>query len=153
MLKKRIRILFVLCLAVVLIIVSWKYKNLLSEYNLQQTAINRNFIDSLSSAASPFGSNLINNERYNGYYYNDVMTKLEAASQLFHFTTYNNGNNQLQFVLYKLCTYMKESIYMEAIIQKSNLIYENLSKLAQNPEDEQSIINLTNLIEEIHQRK
>lgn len=44
---------------------------------------------------------------------------------------------------------MKDIKYKESILKKSNLIYENLTKIANNPEDEQSTTKLSELIQEI----
>jgi len=48
---------------------------------------------------------------------------------------------------------MERDEYKETILQKSNLIHEQLSQLTLNPEDKQATENLSNLIEEIRLKK
>lgn len=106
---------FITALVIGLIIVSLKYIDLLNKYKWQQDNANINFQSSLS-VASTFGSNLISDEEFNNYYYNDAMSKIETASQLVQFTAYSESNKGLSVALDNLCTVMKDSKYKERIL-------------------------------------
>jgi len=111
------------------------------------------FTNNLKSASRSFGDNSItadNNENYNYYH---AISQIGSAFQLFQFTTYKNVNNGLLEPLDNLCNLMKRDEYKDIIMQKSNLIHDELSQLSKHPEDNQATENLNKLIEVIRQTK
>ncbi|MDR3682066.1 MAG: hypothetical protein P4L41_18995 [Flavipsychrobacter sp.] len=153
MIKRKISIAIIIGLVITLIIVSFKYKSLLEEYNWQLTNADLGVKGNLSIASASFGGNSLSVENSKSYNYNQAMSQIASATQLFQFTTYNKNNNGLLLTLDNLCNLMKQDEYKEAIVQKSELIYDALFKLSLNPEDKQATENLSKLIDEIRQKK
>jgi len=146
--KRRTSTMLIILLVITLIIVSFKYISLLEEYNWQQTNANLGVKADLSIASTSFTGNSLTVENYKSYNYNQAISKIASASQLFEFTAYYK-NNDLSTTLDNLCNFMKQDEYKEAIIQKSKSIYDNLLRLSLNTEDKQATQNLVKLIGEI----
>jgi hypothetical protein len=142
-------------MAILIIVLSLKYIKLLNDYDWQHDNINSSFKSTLSFAASGFAADYDNSidEDKKIYNYNEAMSNLGSSSLLFRFTTYSVHNNDLGLALSDLYKLMEQNIYKKTIINKSKLIYKNLIKLAQNPEDTQSADNISKLEEEIKNSK
>lgn len=150
--KRKIPIVLIIVLVIIVIVVSFKYRVLLDEHNMQQANLNSVFMADIRTASGSFGSNSLT--KINGKYsYNEAISHIDSAIQLFQFTTYKNNNNGLQEPLDNLRTLMKREEYKEIIIQKSNLIHDELLQLCINPEDKQATENLVRLVEEIRQKE
>ena len=153
MIKRRVSIVLIIGLVIALTIVLFEYRSLIEENNLQQIKVNIMFTSNLKSASRSFGDNSItakNNENYN---YNHAISQIGSAFQLFQFTTFKNSNVGLLEPLDNLCNLMKQDEYKAIIMQKSNLIHDELSQLSNYPEDKQATKNLNKLIEAIRQTK
>jgi len=147
--KKRISIVLIIVLSITLIIVSFKYRSLLEEYNWQKTNANNGIKVDLSIASSIFAGNDLTVENGKNYNYYQAISMIASATQLFQFSTYNGS---LSSILDNLCNLMKQDEYKDIIIQHSKSIYEELKKLSRNPEDKQALDNLDKLINEIRQK-
>ena len=126
--KTRTSIVIIIVLVITIIIVAFKYNSLLAKQNDANVGVK---VD-LSIASSSF-INLLPVERDNSltaesiqssksYNYNQALSKVASASQLFELTSYNN--NILSGILDNLCNVMEQDEYKDAIIQKSRSIYE-----------------------------
>lgn len=151
MIKRRIPIVLIIGLAITLIIVLFKYRSLSEELNWQQTNVNIVFTNNLKSAARSLGDNPITADKNENYNYNHAISQISSAFQLFQFTTYKNDNNGLLEPLDNLCNLMKRDEYKGIIMQKSNLIRDELAQLSNHPEDKQATGNLNKLVEVIRQ--
>ena len=149
MIKRRISIVLIIGLAITLIIVLFKYRSLSEELNWQQANVNILFTSNLKSASRSFGDNPITADK--NYNYNHAISQIGSAFQLYQFTTYKNDNNGLLEPLDNLCNLMKRDEYKGIIMQKSNLIRDELSQLSKHPEDNQATENLNKLVEIIRQ--
>lgn len=151
--KRIISIVVFIVLVVTVIIVSNKYRSLLEVYNWQQTNANIEVKADLNTASCSFGGNSLTDKTSKSYNYNQAMSMLATASQLYDFSTYKKNNNGLSVTLDNLWVLMENDDYKEIIIQKSQSIADDLQKLSYNPEDKQATQNLVNLIEIIRQKK
>jgi hypothetical protein len=149
--KKIISRIMIIVLTITLIIMSFKYKDLLEKYNWQQHNANIEVKADLSIASSSIGGYSITNENYNNYRYRQSITMIASGTQLLQFTTFNN-NNSLLLALDNLLSLMEQDEYTNLISLKSNSINKELLKLYLNPEDKKATDNLAKLEEEIRQK-
>jgi len=151
--RKGITLILIIVLSISLIIISLKCRSISEERSWNQTNANMNVKADLSVASGLFGGNSLTEGNGRNFNYNQAMSMIASASQLFGFTTYNENNNDLIIILDNLCVVMENDKYKESVIQKSNSIYKVLLQLSRNPEDKNATNNLSNLIEEIRQDK
>lgn len=151
MLKRKISIVLIIALLIALIIMSFKYKNLLEKYNFQQTNVNLDFKGELRAAGNDFGSDslTVGNNKNDWYY--QAISRVASSSHLCQHTTYNKKG--LCVTLDDLCLYMKQEEYKESVIKKSKSISEYLLQLSSNPENKQVADNLDKLIKEISEKR
>lgn len=141
-------------LVLVLIALTVQYIRLSENYNWQINNANIEFKSSLSLAAAGFAIDYSSkgDENNKFYMYNEAMSNLLSASLLSEFTTYSKQNKEIHLALYNLYKLMEDASYKEIIMQKSNAIYDSVSKLSQNPLDENTTESIIELTKEITQK-
>jgi hypothetical protein len=149
----------IIILLIILLIVSLvKYINEAKDYNRQCIMINDYFASALQVSASVFDEKYIDynnqiDENQKSYIYSKSMSHLLSAVKLFDFTTYHTQNIYLGTALNNLYSLMERIEYKEAVMSKSQQIYEALYKLAYHPEDKQAADALIKLTQDISQYK
>jgi hypothetical protein len=147
-LKRKVSKFLIIGLAITLIIVSSKYRSLIEEHKLQQTNMDNVFKIQLRNARVALSDESLTVENDKNYY--AAISKIEAAVELFPYTTFAKNNDGLMRTLDdNLCNLMKQEKYKEAVILESKLIKEYLSQLSYNPEDKQATDNLNELTKKI----
>ena len=152
--KRKVLSFFIIVLIIVLIILVPKYIKLSEKYNWKQSIATQNFKSTLVLATDGFATDFSSSDE-NGkdYMYNEGMSNLYASAMLFEYTTYERSNKNFQIALINLYKLMEDNTHKKTIMLKSKVIYDNLCKLTQNPEDKQATDNIINLTEEIRKTK
>lgn len=142
----------IIVLGISLIIVSFKYKNLIQEHKLQQINTDNVFKIQLRNASTALSDESVTVENNKNYY--DAISMIAFSVELFPSTTFAKSNDELMRTLDdNLCNLMKQEEYKEAVVLESTQIKEYLSQLSYNPEDKQATDNLNKLTIKIREKK